>query len=112
MTVLRLLAACLAACLAGGLAAVVSVSAQERSSEPAADPKACAQEQRLQSGEQAPRIPSQSGESLTDRLARSDGVLCPPEMDSGIKAPTPDAGRTPVLPPAEVPGADQGTRPK
>jgi hypothetical protein len=107
MTVLRLLAAC----LAGGLAAVVSVSAQERSSEPAADPKACAQEQ-LQSGEQAPRMPSQSGGSLTDRLARSDGVLCPQEMDSGIKAPTPDAGRTPVLPPAEAPGGDQGTRPK
>jgi hypothetical protein len=94
------------------LALTSPVAAQERPARPAADPKACAQEQRLQPGERGPRVPSQSGGSLTDKLARSDGVLCPPEMDSAIKTPTPEAGKTPVLPPPGGPGSDQDVRPK
>jgi hypothetical protein len=50
---------------------------------------------------------------LSDKLARSEGVICPPaNLDSEIKAPTPDAGRTPVLPPPGSPGGDQNIRPK
>src|SRR5271166_4647454 len=42
----------------------------------------------------------QSSELLGDRLARSNGVLCPPSgVDPEIRAPTPDKGNTPVIPP-------------
>jgi hypothetical protein len=91
-------------------ALVTTASAQER---PAVQPdlKACAEEQRLQPGEQAPRLPNQSAETLSDKLARTDGVLCPPAVDAEIKAPTPDAGRTPVIPPGS-PGGDPTVRPR
>jgi hypothetical protein len=55
----------------------------------------------------------QRSEQLGDRLARSDGVLCPPAgVDPEIRAPTPDAGNTPVIPPPGSPGGDQTIRPK
>src|SRR5688572_14631834 len=39
----------------------------------------------------------QSREPLGDKLARSEGVLCPPEgIDPEIRAPTPEGGNTPV----------------
>ena len=51
--------------------------------------------------------------SLSDHLARSDGVICPPaRVDPEIKAPTPPAGRTPVIPPPGSPGGDPNVRPK
>ena len=54
-----------------------------------------------------------SSEPLGDRLARSDGVLCPPAgVDPEIRAPTPDAGNTPVIPPPGSPGGDPNVRPK
>ena len=90
---------------------VATAAAQERPAAPA-DSQACAQEQRLQSGEQAPRVPNPSGETLSDKLARTDGVLCPPDVDPAMKAPTPDAGRTPVIPPPGSPGGDPTVRPK
>jgi len=50
-------------------------------------------------------------EDLSDRLARSDGVICPPPHgDRDIKLPTPDAGRTPVIPPPS--SEDPTLRPK
>src|SRR3974390_1611261 len=34
-----------------------------------------------------------AGQTLSEQLNNSDGVLCPPpEVDPGIKAPTPDVG--------------------
>jgi hypothetical protein len=55
----------------------------------------------------------QSGEPLGDKLARSDGVLCPPSgVDPEIRAPTPDTGNTPVIPPPGSPGGDPNVRPK
>jgi hypothetical protein len=49
-------------------------------------------------------------EPLGDRLARSDGVLCPP---AGAHAPTPpDTGNTPVIPPPGSPGGNPNVRPK
>ncbi len=50
---------------------------------------------------------------LSDKLAQSDGVLCPPAgVDPEIRAPTPDVGRTPVIPPPGSPGGDPTVRPK
>lgn len=65
-------------------------------------------------------MPSQQGattgqraEPLSDRLARSDGVLCPPAgIDPEIRAPTPETGNTPVIPPPGSPGGDPTVRPK
>ena len=55
----------------------------------------------------------QRGEPLGGRLAKSGGVLCPPEgVDPEIRAPTPDAGNTPVIPPPGSPGGNPDVRPK
>jgi hypothetical protein len=57
----------------------------------------------------------QSSEPLGDKLAKSDGVLCPPTgVDPDMHAPTPNAGssNTPVLPPPGSPGGDPSVRPK
>jgi hypothetical protein len=55
----------------------------------------------------------QSREPLGDKLAKSDGVLCPPsEVDPQIRVPTPDTGNTPVIPPPGSPGGDPTVRPK
>ena len=52
-------------------------------------------------------------EPLGDKLARSDGVLCPPAgVDPQMHAPTPDIGNTPVIPPPGGPGGDPNVRPK
>jgi hypothetical protein len=80
---------------------------------PAVDPKACAPGDRLQAGSPNPSAPAgTTGENLSDRLARTDGVICPPNVDPGIRVPTPDAGTTPVIPPPGSPGGDPGVRPK
>ena len=59
------------------------------------------------------RTTGKAAEPLGDKLARSDGVLCPPAgVDPEIRAPTPDAGKTPVIPPPGSPGGDPSIRPK
>ena len=55
----------------------------------------------------------QSHEALGDKLARSDGTLCPPSnVDPQMRAPTPETGKMPVIPPPGSPGGDQNVRPK
>jgi hypothetical protein len=55
----------------------------------------------------------QRTEPLGDKLAKSDGVLCPPAgVDPEIRAPTPDGGNMPVIPPPGSPGGDPSVRPK
>ncbi len=74
------------------------------------DPKACVHEGETvgQGSGQAP-----SGQSLSDRLAQSNGVICPPpEMDPAIKAPTPPGGTMPVIPPPGSPGGNPDFVPK
>src|SRR5467141_2990312 len=52
-------------------------------------------------------------EPLSDKLTRSDGVLCPPTgVDPEIRAPTPETGNMPVIPPPGSPGGDPTIRPK
>ena len=53
------------------------------------------------------------GEQLGDKLARSDGVLCPPtNVDPAMRAPAPETGKMPVIPPPGSPGGDPSLRPK
>ena len=56
----------------------------------------------------------QSSEALGDKLAKSNGVLCPPTgVDPQMRAPTPDNGaKTPVIPPPGSPGGNQDVQPK
>jgi len=67
-----------------------------------------------QQGTLAPRAATgQNPEPLSDKLARSDGVLCPPAgVDTEMHVPTPNVGTMPVIPPPGGPGGDQGVRPK
>jgi hypothetical protein len=55
---------------------------------------------------------SARNENLSDRLARSDGVLCPPAVDSEMTTPPPGGGKTPVIPPPGSPGGDPNVQPK
>ena len=55
----------------------------------------------------------QANEALGDKLARSNGVLCPPSgVDPQMRAPTPDTGNTPVIPPPGSPGGNPNVQPK
>ena len=55
----------------------------------------------------------QGNAPLSDKLAKSDGVLCPPSnVDPEMRAPAPNVGSTPVIPPPGSPGGDQTVRPK
>ena len=55
----------------------------------------------------------QRAEPLSDKLAQSGGVLCPPTgIDPEIRAPTPETGNTPVIQPPGSPGGDPTGRPK
>jgi len=55
----------------------------------------------------------QGSEPLGDKLAKSNGVLCPPPgVDPEIRAPTPPTGDTSVIPPPGSPGGNPNLRPK
>ena len=55
----------------------------------------------------------QAAEPLGDKLAKSDGVLCPPSnVDPAMRAPAPEVGKMPVIPPPGSPGGDPNVRPK
>ena len=88
------------------------VSAQQTLDPGTVDPKACSEQQRLRSADgNAARDPS--AQSLSEKLNSTDGVICPPpNVDTEIKAPTPDAGTMPVIPPPGSPGGDPTVRPK
>src|SRR5580658_1906616 len=52
----------------------------------------------------------QPGANLSDKLARSNGVLCPPPgVDPDIRVPPPQGGVLKVVPPPGTPGGDQNT---
>lgn len=53
-----------------------------------------------------------SGQNPSDKLARGDGVLCPPSVDPEIITPPPGGGKTPVIPPPGSPGGDLNVQPK
>ena len=74
-------------------------------------PKGCAPSERLQTDGKAPD--SKAGEPLSDKLARTDGVICPPNVDQEMRAPTPpSSNKMPVIPPPGSPGGDQSKQPK
>jgi hypothetical protein len=98
--------------LIGLLLCGAAVHAQDRQ-RPAIDLKACAPGERMLPGAQAPKVPGTTGgEPLSDRLARTEGIICPPNVDPEFSAPTPHVGTMPIIPPPDTPGGDQTVRPK
>jgi hypothetical protein len=60
------------------------------------------------------KVPTPEGKPLGDKLAQSNGVICPPDaVDPAIHAPTPQQGKMPVIPPPGTPGSsNQSVQPK
>jgi len=56
--------------------------------------------------------PGDSSKTLSDKLDQGGGVICPPNVDPGIKAPAPETGKMPVIPPPGSPGGDPTVKPK
>jgi hypothetical protein len=76
------------------------------------DPKACAPQGQAQLSEQG-TVGSGPSQTLSDKLEKSEGVICPPPgIDPEIATPPPAVGRTPVIPPPGSPGGDPTIRPK
>ena len=98
--------------------AVAQAPPSDKPAEPpktqAADPRACGPDGTHatvgQGGEMVVRKPDD--QTLSSKLAQSGGVICPPAVDPEIKAPTPEAGRTPVIPPPGAPGGNPKVEPK
>lgn len=64
---------------------------------------------------QDPPSTGSTGNSLSDKLQQSDGVIRPPATatpDMRVPAPVPDPGTTPVIPPPGSPGGNQQVDPK
>jgi hypothetical protein len=80
------------------------------------DPRACAHsDTQATTGKGGDIVDAQHDGTgnLSDKLARSGGVICPPEhVDPEIKQPTPPGGAMPVIPPPGSPGGDQSIQPK
>jgi hypothetical protein len=81
------------------------------------DPNACAPSDTLGTvgkGAGAESHRQDGKDDLSEKLARSSGVICPPaHIDPEIKQPTPPTGGSmPVIPPPGSPGGDQSVQPK
>ena len=53
-----------------------------------------------------------TGTDLSDKLADSRGVICPPGVDPGMSQPPPSGGTLKVIPPPGAPGGDPTVQPK
>jgi hypothetical protein len=65
----------------------------------AADDKACSRQER-------------ANKTLSEKLDQTACVICPPDIDPAIEAPTPTPGKMPVIPPPGSPGGDPSVQPK
>lgn len=59
------------------------------------------------------QIAPPTGETLSDRLERTEGVIRPPSnMDPEIRITPPNTGTTPIIRPPGEPGGNQSVQPK
>jgi hypothetical protein len=62
---------------------------------------------------EAPTVGQGGSEPLSDKLAQSKGVICPPaSVDPQMEVNPPAGGRLKVIPPPGAPGGDQSIQPK
>jgi len=59
-----------------------------------------------------PCVSGSGSGDLSNKLSQSNGVICPPDVDQGMKAPTPNTGKMPVIPPPGSPGGNPNIQPK
>jgi hypothetical protein len=60
-----------------------------------------------------PTVGSGSSKSLSDKLAQSKGVICPPAgVDQDMQVTPPGGGQLRVIPPPGTPGGNQNVQPK
>jgi hypothetical protein len=52
------------------------------------------------------------GQNLSRQLSQSNGVICPPQTDPGMKQPAPNQGTMPIIPPPGTPGGNPNVQPK
>ncbi len=87
--------------------AVTGASAQ--TPPPAEAPKDCPPG----TGANAPGINSNDSKgTLSDKLASSKGIICPPSIDPHMQQRPPAGGAMKVVPPPGSPGGDQSVEPK
>lgn len=64
-------------------------------------------------GPNAPAVGRDSKNSLSDQLAASKGVICPPAgIDPEIRQRPPEGGAMKIIPPPGTPGGDPSVQPK
>jgi hypothetical protein len=64
-------------------------------------------------GRDAPTVGKDTERSLSDQLAQSKGVICPPAgVDPGMRQPPPEGGAMKVIPPPGSPGGNPNVQPK
>ena len=64
-------------------------------------------------GRDAPAIRRDSDKPLSDQLAQSKGVICPPAgVDPQMQQRPPEGGALKVIPPPGSPGGDPSVQPK
>ena len=60
-----------------------------------------------------PTVGQGSSQALSDKLAQSKGVICPPaSVDPQMQVTPPGGGRLKVIPPPGTPGGDHNVQPK
>ncbi len=76
------------------------------------DPKACAHERATVGSGGDLAVPNRQGQPLSEQLAQSNGVICPPPVDPEMRKPAPKTGTMPVIPPPGTPGGNPHIVPK
>jgi hypothetical protein len=77
------------------------------------DPKACANGHATVGQGGRINVQKQPGATLSDKLAQSNGVICPPAgVDPEIHEPAPPGGAIKVIPPPGSPGGNPAVQPK
>jgi hypothetical protein len=109
-------------CLLGGLVALTlpaTIAVAQTAPAQSSDPNKPGSDQSVPiDPKQDPRSTTTSarpGETLSERLDRTDGVIRPPSdlnPDMSVRPPVPDPGTTPVIPPPGSSGGDQRVEPK
>ena len=102
------------AAISAGLLLLATGIAAAQTTQPApARPNSAAQAPCAPSGNGATVGSGESGTNLSDKLASSNGVICPPSnVDQDMQKPAPGGGRMKVIPPPGGPGGDPNTIPK
>ena len=103
---MRLRLASLVICLISSVAAAQTTTVPQGAEHPgsACPPNA---------GRNAPTVGKESERTLSDQLAQSKGVICPPAgVDPGMQQRPPEGGAIKVIPPPGSPGGNPQVQPK